>query len=209
MQEMRLDEMRLQYPEVNKAFWYAVRAHKGQIRKDGKTPYIMHPVEVAEITGGMTKDPRVISAALLHDVVEDTPVKIHDLIRVFGVYIADLVADETENKRRGLPPEESWETRKKEMIVRIGSASKEAKMISLADKLSNLRSIRKAMQESGEDVRQWFHQSNPKKQAWFYRTMGQQYVGLKSTAAWKQYDTLLKEVFGAEGTNAVSSAKKA
>lgn len=196
MQETKLDEMRMQYPEVNKAFWYAVKAHKGQMRKDGKTPYIAHPVEVAEIVGTITEDPRVVAAALLHDVIEDTPVKMQDLIRVFGVYIADLVADETENKRRGLPAKETWEIRKKEMIVRIGSASKEAKMISLSDKLSNLRSIRKAMQESGDEVWTWFHQDDKEKQAWFYRAMKEQYVGLKSTAAWKQYDNLVKEIFG-------------
>lgn len=194
MQGIKLEDLRKQNPEVDKAFWYAVKAHKGQKRKDGKTPYIEHPVEVAEIVGTITTDPRVISAALLHDVVEDTPVKIHDLIRVFGVYIADLVADETENRWTDQPTADTWEKRKKEMIFRIGAASKEAKIISLADKLSNLRSIKAALMQEGEVVWTWFHQGK-EKQAWFYKAMKEQYTGLKSTAAWKQYDNLVKEIF--------------
>lgn len=195
MQGVKLEELRKKNPEVDKAFWYAVRAHRGQKRKDGKVPYITHPTEVAEIVATMTSDPRVVEAALLHDVVEDTPVKVRDLIRIFGVFVADLVADVTENKRSNLPPEETWMARKKEMVVRVAAASRDVKMISLADKLSNLRSIKKGLQTEGDVVWTWFHQGKDK-QAWFYRAMREQYTGLKSTAAWKQYDNLVKEVFG-------------
>ena len=195
MQGVKIEELRKKHPEVDKAFWYAVKAHKGQKRKDGKVPYINHPTEVAEIVATMTSDPRVIVAALLHDVVEDTPVKMHDLIRIFGVFVADLVADVTENKRSDLPPEETWMLRKKEMVLRIAGSSKDVKILSLADKLSNLKSIKKDIQENGDVVWTWFHQGKDK-QAWYYRTMKEQYTGLKSTAAWKQYDNLVKEMFG-------------
>ncbi len=195
MQGVKIEDLRKKHPEVDKAFWYAVKAHRGQKRKDGKVPYINHPMEVAEIVATMTSDPRVIVAALLHDVVEDTPVKMHDLIRIFGVFVADLVADVTENKRNDQPPEETWLVRKKEMVVRVAGASKDVKIISLADKLSNLKSIKKDQQEYGDVVWTWFHQGKDK-QAWFYRTMKEQYTGLKSTAAWKQYDNLVKEMFG-------------
>ena len=195
MQGVKIEDLRKKYPDVDKAFWYAVMAHKGQKRKDGKVPYINHPMEVAEIVATMTSDPRVVAAALLHDVVEDTPVKMHDLIRIFGVFVADLVADVTENKRTELPPEESWMLRKKEMVVRVAGASKDVKILSLADKLSNLKSIKRDQQEYGDEVWQWFHQGK-EKQAWYYRTMREQYTGLKSTAAWKQYDNLVKEMFG-------------
>ena len=200
MQGVKIEELRKKHPEVDKAFWYAVKAHKGQKRKDGKVPYINHPMEVAEIVATMTSDPRVIVAALLHDVVEDTPVKMHDLIRIFGVFVADLVADVTENKRNDQPPEETWLLRKKEMVVRVAGASKDVKIISLADKLSNLKSIKKDQQEYGDVVCTWFHQGK-EQQAWFYRTMKEQYTGLKSTAAWKQYDNLVKEMFGVKGPN--------
>lgn len=195
MEAKTLDEIRLQSPEVNKAFWYAVWAHRGQHRKDGKTPYIVHPVEVAEIVITLTKEPHVIAAALLHDVVEDTPVTMTDLVRVFGAEVAELVEDETENKREELPPEATWEMRKQEMVIKIGSAGREAKMISLGDKLSNLRSIRRGIREQGDGFWEQFHQPDKKKQAWFYRAMGEQYTGLKTTAAWKQYEKLIEEVF--------------
>ena len=99
-----LDEMRTKYPEVNKAFWYAVRAHRGQTRKDGSTPYITHPVEVAEIACTLTEVPSVIVACLLHDTVEDTDVRLTDVMRLFGPYVAELVLNETENKRRNKSP---------------------------------------------------------------------------------------------------------
>ena len=180
---------------INKAFEFANEAHKGVRRRSGE-PYILHPIAVAKIVvQEIGLGYKSIVAALLHDVVEDTPVKMHDLIRIFGVFVADLVADVTENKRTELPPEESWMLRKKEMVVRVAGASKDVKILSLADKLSNLKSIKRDQQEYGDEVWQWFHQGK-EKQAWYYRTMREQYTGLKSTAAWKQYDNLVKEMFG-------------
>ncbi len=187
--------MRKDYPDVNSAFWYAVKAHRGQLRKDGCTPYITHPVEVAEIVCTMTEVPSVVEAALLHDVVEDTDVRINDVIRLFGVYVGDLVADETENKRREQSPIATWRIRKEEAIRKIAGAGSEAKMISLADKLSNLRSIHHNLEEKGDIVWTWFHNSNIEDHAWYYRSMRDQYIGLKSTAAWKEYAALIDQIF--------------
>lgn len=185
----------MDYPDVNSAFWYAVKAHKGQFRKDGKTPYITHPVEVAEIVCTMTDVPSVVEAALLHDTVEDTSVRINDIIRLFGIYVGDLVADETENKRRQQSPLETWRVRKEEGIRKIAGAGSEAKMISLADKLSNLRSIRRSLAEHGDAVWEWFNNNNIADQAWYYRSMRDQYIGLKATDAWKEYAALIEEIF--------------
>ncbi|MCF0136500.1 MAG: bifunctional (p)ppGpp synthetase/guanosine-3',5'-bis(diphosphate) 3'-pyrophosphohydrolase [Lachnospiraceae bacterium] len=190
-----LAQMRMDYPDVNNAFWYAVKAHKGQLRKDGKTPYINHPVEVAEIVCTMTDVPSVVEAALLHDTVEDTSVRINDIIRVFGIYVGDLVADETENKRRNIPAMETWRVRKEEAIRKIAGAGSEAKMISLADKLSNLRSIKRSLDQYGDDVWNWFNNNEIADQAWYYRSMRDQYIGLKTTDAWKEYAALIEVVF--------------
>lgn len=188
--------MRKEYPDINNALWYATKAHKGQMRKDNKTPYIEHPLEVAQIVCTMTQVPSVVEAALLHDTVEDTAVRINDITRIFGVYVADLVADETENKRRSQPALDTWHIRKEEGIRKIAGAGADAKMISLADKLSNLRAIKKALNENGEVVWTWFHNPNVSDQAWYYRTMRDQYIGLKSTDAWKEYAQLVDEIFG-------------
>ena len=62
--------------KVTKAIEFATKAHDGMIRKKDKTPYILHPLEAAVIVATMTEDRDVISAAVLHDVVEDTPITI-------------------------------------------------------------------------------------------------------------------------------------
>ena len=196
VEEKTIEELRMLSPEINNAYWYAVRAHKGQKRKDGITPYIAHPIEVAGIVSTMTTVPSVIAAALLHDTVEDTPVHINDIARIFGGYVADLVADESENKRKDRPAEETWRMRKEEGIRKIAGAGSEAKMISLADKLSNLRAIKKAQDQIGDQVWTWFHNSNVKDQAWYYCSMRDQYIGLKHFDAWKEYAALIRQVFG-------------
>lgn len=203
MEYRNLEQMRKDYPDVNSAFWYAVRAHRGQFRKDGATPYITHPVEVAEIVCTMTEVPSVVEAALLHDVVEDTDVRINDVIRLFGVYVGDLVADESENKRKGQSPAATWRLRKEEAIRKIAGAGSEAKMISLADKLSNLRSIQRALEQNGDAVWTWFNNKNIEDHAWYYRSMRDQYIGLKTTAAWKEYAALIDTIFSQVTTEEV------
>ena len=62
--------------KVTKAIEFAAMAHDGMVRKKDKTPYILHPLEAAVIVGSMTDDRDVITAAVLHDVVEDTEITI-------------------------------------------------------------------------------------------------------------------------------------
>ena len=56
---------------LNEAVEFATKAHEGQFRKGTKRPYIVHPIEVADIVTTMTRDPEVICAAVLHDTIED------------------------------------------------------------------------------------------------------------------------------------------
>ena len=65
---------------VRRAFELAATAHEGQLRKSGEA-YIEHPLEVARILANLRLDSRTIAAALLHDVVEDTPTNVPDLTR--------------------------------------------------------------------------------------------------------------------------------
>ena len=57
--------------KVDDAMVFAAKAHEGQFRKGTRRPYIVHPIEVADIVSGMTKDEDVICAAVLHDTIED------------------------------------------------------------------------------------------------------------------------------------------
>ena len=127
---------------LNKAIVYAVKAHNGQVRKGTQVPYILHPLEAASIVGTLTTDEEVIvTAAVLHDVVEDTAATTECIQEAFGERIAALVAAESENKREDLPAGSTWKIRKQETIDHLRDASIEVKMLTLGDKLSNIRSL--------------------------------------------------------------------
>ena len=113
---------------LNKAIVYAVKAHNGQVRKGTQVPYILHPLEAASIVGTLTTDEKVIAAAVLHDVVEDTAATTECIQEAFGERIAALVAAESENKREDLPAGSTWKIRKQETIDHLRDASIEVKM---------------------------------------------------------------------------------
>ena len=76
--------------QVWQAYRYAYKAHDGVVRKTGE-PYITHPVSVACILADLHMDVPTILAALLHDVVEDTPVTTLDIKELYGQQVAELV----------------------------------------------------------------------------------------------------------------------
>lgn len=117
---------------------YAARQHIGQRRKGERAePYINHLTEVAallaEATGG--DDVTLLAGGLLHDTLEDTDATYEDLTQRFGPEVAALVAEVTDDK--SLPKEE----RKRLQIDKTPSKSRRAKLLKIADKTSNLRSM--------------------------------------------------------------------
>jgi (p)ppGpp synthase/HD superfamily hydrolase len=116
----------------------AARWHVHQRRKGiAQEPYINHLLEVAslvtEATGGT--NPTVVIAALLHDAIEDQGVTSQTIANEFGQHVADIVMEVTDDKT--LPKDE----RKRRQVESAGMKSREAKLIKLADKTSNLRTI--------------------------------------------------------------------
>ena len=81
-----------------KAYCYAAKAHEGQTRKDG-SPYITHPLAVANIVADLKLDTDALCAALLHDCIEDTKSTHEDISREFSPTIADLVEGVTKLTR--------------------------------------------------------------------------------------------------------------
>jgi len=75
---------------IYKALSYSTQAHKGQVRKSGE-PYIIHPILVASIVASITNDESMVISALLHDIVEDTPVTTDAIELLFGKDVAHLV----------------------------------------------------------------------------------------------------------------------
>lgn len=120
------------------ALAFASLKHRDQRRKDARaSPYINHPIALADLLvneGGVT-DVEVVCAALLHDTIEDTETTPQELEREFGTKIASIVLEVTDNKmlRKG--------TRKRMQVEHAASASREAKLVKLADKICNLRDV--------------------------------------------------------------------
>lgn len=119
------------------AAFFASEKHRDQRRKNAaRTPYINHPLEVAHLMAlaGVT-DVDVLCAGLLHDTVEDTCTTFDEIATEFGTRVAELVREVTDDK--SLPKVE----RKKLQIEHAAHVSEGAKLIKLADKLSNLSSL--------------------------------------------------------------------
>ena len=121
-----------------KALTFAADKHKDQRRKDhASSPYINHPISLANIlcNEGHVADVEVICGAILHDTIEDTETTVEELEAEFGKVILDIVMEVTYDKT--LPKEE----RKRMQIEHAATASNKAKLVKLADKISNLRDI--------------------------------------------------------------------
>ena len=181
----------------DEAIKLAVSAHSGQTRKTDSSPYILHPMEVAAIVGTMTDDLDVLSAAVLHDAVEDTSVSVDEIGAKLGDRVAELVDAETEDKRDGRPPEETWKARKEASLKSLAeSEDRDVKILWLGDRLANLSAIYRALVKDGEAVWQKFHQADPGEQGWYSRSVAELLrADLGDTPAWQRFDQLIKLVF--------------
>ncbi len=179
----------------NDVLHFAIDAHKGMVRKLDHIPFILHPMEVATIAATMTNDIDVLSAAMLHDVVEDTPHTLSDIEGRFGPRIASLVDVETEDKMKDVPPEQSWRARKEESLARLAKAGREEKILWLSDKLANMRSFYRAYRERGELLWEDFHMRDAAQQAWYYVTVAELCSELRNEAAWQEFSQLIHVVF--------------
>lgn len=117
---------------------FAARKHTGQKRKGrDEEPYINHPLEVANLLAsvGGVQDIDVLMAGLLHDTVEDTDTTKQELESKFGTRTADIVIEVTDDK--SLPKAE----RKRLQVEHAPTLSTEAKLVKLADKISNITDV--------------------------------------------------------------------
>ncbi len=113
---------------------FAARAHAGQLRKDGETPYIAHLFRVAMTVRNVFEicDPDILAAALLHDTIEDTTVDYDELFDAFGPNIASLVVALTKDKRL------KEDRREQAYMNQLLNAPWQARLIKLADVYDNL-----------------------------------------------------------------------
>ena len=149
---------------IDRAVEFAFKAHEGQFRKGTGRPYIVHPVEVKDIVSTMTGDVEVISAAVLHDTIEDCEgVTQRILAQEFSERVARIVAQESEDKTK------TWYERKNHTVCHIREADSDVQKIALADKLSNMRDIDRDYPVFGEELWNRFRMKDKKKIAWYYQ----------------------------------------
>lgn len=128
----------LEAGELLRALAFAAQKHKDQRRKDADaSPYINHPIAVASVlaTEADVTDAVTLLAAILHDTVEDTKTTPEELEREFGLDIAGVVAEVTDDK--ALPKE----VRKDLQVRHAAAASGRAKAVKIADKTCNVRDV--------------------------------------------------------------------
>ena len=188
------------------AVMYATVMHAGEFRKDSKTPYILHPLEVAQIISTITDDIEVMTAGVLHDIVEDTVGTNDEISKRFGARVAALVASETEDKMLGMSKEASWLPRKQESIrVLQNSTDIGVKILWLADKLANIRSLAHLYAERGDEIWNIFHQADPKLHQWYYKSVAEAVeLELNRTGAYKEFIKHINYVW----PNTIKSAKE-
>lgn len=141
-----IDKQKSNYPSSNealirKAYEFAKLNHGDQCRKSGE-PYLIHPMHVAYILATLEMDDETLCAALLHDVVEDTPVTHEDLINEFGEAIAEMVAGVTKlGTLRYSSIEEQQVENYRKMFLAMGKDIRVI-LIKLADRLHNMRTLK-------------------------------------------------------------------
>lgn len=150
---------------VDEAKKFAIKAHKGQIRKSEiEKPMIIHPIDVSNILKEYNFDDNVIAAGLLHDVIEDTKYEAKDIEKKFGEDILSLVLDASEPDKSL-----SWEDRKKHTIEKTKNLDLRHKAIICADKISNLEDLKILFEKNGEynfdvfkrgfESQKWYYES--------------------------------------------------
>ena len=125
---------------IDRAVEFAREKHKNQVRRDG-SPYIIHPLAVAEIVAEMGLDTDAILGALLHDCIEDTDTSHDDIARLFGTTTAELVAGVTKLTRANFSSTEQEQMENLRKMFMAMSKDIRVVLIKIADRLHNMRTM--------------------------------------------------------------------
>lgn len=187
-----IKQLRRQNARLDQAIIFATQRHAGQLRKGTALPYILHPLETMQILSNMQADMDLQIAGLLHDTIEDTDTTADEIAALFGDDVAALVAHHSEDKGQ------SWLERKTKALAALQTADDRKKMLVLADKLSNLRSIARDYRQLGDAL--WLRFNAPKeKQAWYYNgivdTLAELDQYVETAPAYQELLSHYKDVF--------------
>ena len=180
---------------LDRAIVFAVNAHHNTERRGKGFPYIVHPMEAMEIVATITPDQELLAAAALHDTIEDTDVTVEQIREAFGERVANLVHTESDQQIEGVSEEDSWHDRKQIAIDRLAAAPRDAKIVAMGDKLSNMRAIWRDYQQKGDALWNIFHVKDKASHEWHYRGLAASLSELSDTFAYKEFVRLIDEVF--------------
>jgi GTP pyrophosphokinase len=151
-----VDRVRTYQPSVDsdliqRAYDYSYRMHAGQKRKSGQ-PYIVHPVSVAGIIADLRLDAASVCAGLLHDVVEDTLATTDDIMKEFGLEVAELVEGVTKLSQINFTSREDRQAENFRKMVVAMARDIRVLLIKLCDRLDNMRTLEHLPRESQERI---------------------------------------------------------
>jgi GTP pyrophosphokinase len=126
---------------IRRAWEFCVQHHDGQMRASGE-PYIIHPLEVAEVLAEMKMDATAIAAGLLHDAVEDTPATSEEIEARFGVQVAHIVEGVTKIDKIEFANREDRQAENVRKMLLAMVSDVRVVLIKLADRLHNMRTLR-------------------------------------------------------------------
>ncbi len=126
---------------IDRAYIYSARVHDGQVRLSGE-PYLSHPLEVADILSDMRLDTESIAAALLHDVIEDTPATKEDINDMFGPNVAHIVSGVTKLSGLTFSSKEAHQAESLRKMILAMADDIRVVLIKLADRLHNMRTLK-------------------------------------------------------------------
>ena len=145
-------------PQIKKAIQFAARKHHGQMRKErDQLPYITHLFSVALLVAEDGASDDVITAALLHDTLEDTDATRGEIVSAFNEHVATLVESVSEISRHD-GVRLNWKARKTRYLARLEKASSDAVLIATADRIDNIESMLDAIGNEGNGFITRFHQ---------------------------------------------------
>ena len=152
---------------LEEAIIYATILHQGKVRQFRNNPFILHPLEVAQILSTLTEDEEVITAGILHDIVEGTDGTLEEIRKRFGDKVAELVDSGAEGDPSCEDHEHTWKQRKeKGLLLLKNSEDSGVRMLWLADNLADIRSLAAVYSEKGEALWEELHETDPDTQLW-------------------------------------------
>jgi len=154
-------------PQIKKAIQFAARKHHGHLRiETGPLPYITHLFSTALLVAEDGASDDIVTAALLHDTIEDTGTSREEIVEAFNEHVAGLV--ESVSERKEVDGQKlDWKERKTGYLARLENADADAVLIAVADKVDNIESKLETFAKVGAALHQGWKQP-PEEYLWYH-----------------------------------------